>query len=479
MLVLTVSHLAGDADPARHGWQARYVQDAAHGKSVRTAAGTGLGISVPRRDEDGFRRNPGRANLPTGSQCDQACVADPELHDATVATYVLPKPCRKRDCTVAKWPDRRSGLWPRVSFVCGNDEVTGTDRCARDLPMPWRSHRGAPASINEQARPVQPAGQQRRRRHCRMRARPAGMSHRRPVAALHGRGRQAATRDLEQPGHPSPARDCMRQDLHDTGRVRLSAGQWQIGSNECRADVGLRGAWRKRQRRMSDRRHDLAGRSLAGDRLPGHGERTNGNRFCASGDICHPPLHPWSPVGSSSGGCSRSAMRTPNRNAPCAGGPNHPQALLALAERQLTQGDFAAARDSARRLLVIHEPCRASPSACWPRRRIAEGGVPKPSRLYRIAERRAPRRPADPRLADPALPEAGRFRAGAGADRPHPADVPATRGRVCILCWVQLAQDPNSPDAFAAVPRQIRRGVGAFLPHCATPRAVIRRLPGG
>ena len=70
--------------------------------------------------------------------------------------------------------------------------------------------------------------------------------------------------------------------------------------------------------------------------------------------------------------------------------PDHPQALLALAERQLAQGKFAESRANARRLLA-HEPLQGVAFRLLAAAADREGRRDDASRLYLIAEKRAPR----------------------------------------------------------------------------------------
>ncbi len=69
---------------------------------------------------------------------------------------------------------------------------------------------------------------------------------------------------------------------------------------------------------------------------------------------------------------------------------NDPGALLVLAERQLVQGDFTSAQLSARRLLA-HEPLQGEAFRVLAEAADRQGQRAEAFRLYRIAERRAPR----------------------------------------------------------------------------------------
>lgn len=69
---------------------------------------------------------------------------------------------------------------------------------------------------------------------------------------------------------------------------------------------------------------------------------------------------------------------------------NYPQALLALAQVQLARGDAAAAQASARQLLA-HEPLQGIAFGVLAAAAEQHGDQAKAFRLYRIAERRAPR----------------------------------------------------------------------------------------
>lgn len=157
--------------------------------------------------------------------------------------------------------------------------------------------------------------------------------------------------------------------------------------------------------------------------------------------------------------------------------PNHPQALLALAERQLAQGDFAAARDSARRLLV-HEPLQGVAFRVLAAAADHEGRRAEAFRLYRIAERRAPRDlPTRAWLTQRYLEQGDFVRALAQIDRILRMSPQRAESLHPVL--VQLAQDPEFADALAAVLRQDppwRRGMLAALrdPKSGNPSAAGR-----
>jgi len=235
VLVLTVSSILlvmlilRDMDGRPDTWQ-----DAEHEKSVGTAAGDGLGISVPRRDEGRLPESGPRKLAERVRNAIRHAIADPELHDATVATVLhAPEAVPQARLHSREMAGQAIRIIQAPVSLSANDEVQAQIAAPVIADAVAVAHRGAPASINEQAQPVPTS-------------RPAAEAPTLPDAA---RVRQAwATGDqllryMAAVGRPPPAiwnspviqssANRMRQDLHDTGRVRLSAGQWQIGNENA------------------------------------------------------------------------------------------------------------------------------------------------------------------------------------------------------------------------------------------------------
>ncbi len=127
--------------------------------------------------------------------------------------------------------------------------------------------------------------------------------------------------------------------------------------------------------------------------------------------------------------------------------PDHPQALLALAERQLAQGDAAAAQASARRLLA-HEPLQGVAYRILAEAADKQGKRADALRLYGIAVRRAPRDlPSRAWLTQRYLEQGDYAQALGQIDRILRMS-PARAGSIHPVL-VQLAQDPRFADALA------------------------------
>lgn len=226
--VLLVVLILRDMDRRPDTWQ-----DAAHGKSDGMAAGDELGISVPQREEGRVPESGPRKLAERVRNAIKHAIADPEPQDAPAAT-VLRAP---EAAPQARLPSRDmagqairtiqapvSSPAAEVQAQVAAPVIANAVAAARDDP---------PASIDKQTLPA-PASQ------------PAAEAPALPDAA---RIRQAwATGDqllryMAAVGRPPPAiwnspviqssADRMRQDLHEAGRVRLSAGQWQIGNENA------------------------------------------------------------------------------------------------------------------------------------------------------------------------------------------------------------------------------------------------------
>lgn len=132
--------------------------------------------------------------------------------------------------------------------------------------------------------------------------------------------------------------------------------------------------------------------------------------------------------------------------------PYDPEALLVLAERQLTQGDPAAAQQTARRLLA-HEPMQGAAFRVLAEVADRGGDRPRAFTLYRIAERRAPRDLATRAwLAQRYLEQGDYPQALVQVDRVLRLAPQRASGIHPVL--VQLATDPAFATALATTLRQ-------------------------
>ena len=132
--------------------------------------------------------------------------------------------------------------------------------------------------------------------------------------------------------------------------------------------------------------------------------------------------------------------------------PEHPLALLALAQRQLAQGDFAEAQANARRLLA-HEPLQGAGFQVLAGVADQQGRRTQAFRLYRIAERRAPRDLQTRAWLTQRYLEQGNFQqALVQIDRILRMSPQRASGIHPVL--VQLAQDPEFADALAGALRK-------------------------
>lgn len=217
-----------EADHGPDAWR-----DATYAKSAGTVAGDGLGISVPRRDEE---RLPEAARPRLAERVRTSirqAITDPAPRDAPTAIDLrVPE-----GVSHARPPGRESGV--RVIQTIQAPASSPMTAIQASVAAPALdsaeapAQHGAPVSINEQIQqmPV---------------SRSLAQAPTLPDAA---RVRQAwvtgdqLLRYMAAAGRPSPAiwnspviqssADRMRRDLHDTGRVRLSAGQWQVGNENA------------------------------------------------------------------------------------------------------------------------------------------------------------------------------------------------------------------------------------------------------
>ena len=128
--------------------------------------------------------------------------------------------------------------------------------------------------------------------------------------------------------------------------------------------------------------------------------------------------------------------------------PDHPQALLVLAERQLAQGKLAEAQANARRLLA-HEPLQGVAFRVLAEAADSEGRRADAFRLYLLAEKRAPRDLQTRAWLTQRYLEQGDFdQALAQVDRI--LRMAPQRARSINPVLAQLAQDPAFADALAA-----------------------------
>ena len=132
--------------------------------------------------------------------------------------------------------------------------------------------------------------------------------------------------------------------------------------------------------------------------------------------------------------------------------PDHPQALLVLAERQLTQGKLAESRANARRLLA-HEPLQGAAFRLLAEAADREGRRDEAWRLYLIAEKRAPRDLQTRAWLTQRYLERGDF-AQALEQVDRILRMAPQRARSINPVLAQLAQDPAFAEALAAKLRQ-------------------------
>ncbi|MEO6154484.1 MAG: hypothetical protein ABIP16_02005 [Thermomonas sp.] len=149
--------------------------------------------------------------------------------------------------------------------------------------------------------------------------------------------------------------------------------------------------------------------------------------------------------------------------------PNDPRALLLLAERQLGQGDFRSAQASAKRLLA-HEPLQGEAFRVLAEAADRQGHRAEAFRLYRIAERRAPRDVPTRAWLTQRYLESGEYDQALGQiDRILRMSPKRAAGIHPVL--VQMAQDPKFAEALAQSLRADppwRRGILAALRHPQT-----------
>ena len=127
--------------------------------------------------------------------------------------------------------------------------------------------------------------------------------------------------------------------------------------------------------------------------------------------------------------------------------PNDPQALLALAERQLQQGDGKAAASTARRLLA-NEPLQGRAFRVLAEAADRAGRREEAFKLYEIAARRAPRDlPTRAWLTQRYLEQGQYPQALAQIDRI--LRMAPQRAKALNPVLVQMAQDPGFADALA------------------------------
>jgi len=132
--------------------------------------------------------------------------------------------------------------------------------------------------------------------------------------------------------------------------------------------------------------------------------------------------------------------------------PDHPQALLVLAERQLAEGRFAESRASARRLLA-HEPLQGVAFRLLAAAADREGRQDDAWRLYLIAEKRAPRDLQTRAWLTQRYLEQGNFAEALGQiDRI--LRMAPQRARSINPVLAQLATEPAFAEALAARLRQ-------------------------
>jgi tetratricopeptide (TPR) repeat protein len=127
--------------------------------------------------------------------------------------------------------------------------------------------------------------------------------------------------------------------------------------------------------------------------------------------------------------------------------PNHPGALLVLAERQLAKGDTSAAQATTRRLLA-HEPLQGEAFRVLAEAADRQGRRAEAFRLYRIAEHRAPRDLQTRAWLTQRYLELGEYpQALAQIDRI--LRMSPQRARSIHPLLVRLAQDPRFAEALA------------------------------
>ena len=132
--------------------------------------------------------------------------------------------------------------------------------------------------------------------------------------------------------------------------------------------------------------------------------------------------------------------------------PDHPQALLVLAERQLAEGRFAESQANARRLLA-HEPLQGVAFRLLADAADREGRRDDAFRLYLIAEKRAPRDLQARAWLTQRYLERGDF-AKALDQVDRILRMAPQRARSINPVLAQLAKDPAFAEALAAKLRQ-------------------------
>lgn len=149
--------------------------------------------------------------------------------------------------------------------------------------------------------------------------------------------------------------------------------------------------------------------------------------------------------------------------------PDHPQALLVLAERQLAQGKLAESRANARRLLA-HEPPQGVAFRLLAEAADREGRRDDALRLYLIAEKRAPRDLQTRAWLTQRYLERGDF-AQALEQVDRILRMAPQRARSVNPVLAQLAQDPAFADALAARLRQAPPWRAGLLNSLRDPKA--------
>lgn len=148
--------------------------------------------------------------------------------------------------------------------------------------------------------------------------------------------------------------------------------------------------------------------------------------------------------------------------------PEHPQALLVLAERQAAEGRFAEAQASARRLLA-HEPLQGAGFRLLAEVADREKHPAEAFRLYLIAEKRAPRDLKTRAWLTQRYLEQGDF-AQALAQVDRILRMAPQRGRSINPVLAQLAENPGFAQALAATLHQEPPWRASFLNALRNPR---------